>query len=151
RGRESQPVDDVVEAALQQLQQRLAGDAAGALRRFEVAAELVLEHPVDALHLLLLAQLQAVAHELRLPQLSMLPRRQVALLDRALLGVAALSLQKELHAFAPAQPTNGSNVTCHSLLILVASSFQFPVSGYQCPVPSSRIRCLDWLLETGNW
>ena len=61
RRREAEAVGDVVEAALEQLQQRLAGDAAGPLRLLEVAAELILEHAVDALHLLLLAQLHAVA------------------------------------------------------------------------------------------
>ena len=73
RGREAEAVDHVVEAPLEQLQQRLAGDAARAVGHLEVAPELVLEHPVDALDLLLLAQLQAVAHELRLAQLAVLP------------------------------------------------------------------------------
>src|SRR4029453_12940176 len=113
RGGEAETVDHVVEPALQQLQQRLAGDAAGPVRHLEVAAELVLEHPVDALDLLLFAQLQAVAHDLRLAQLAVLPRRHVALLDRALLGVAALPLEEELHAFTTAEPTNGSAITCH--------------------------------------
>ena len=129
RGRQAEPVDDVVETALEQLQQRLTGDAALTVRHLEVAAELVLEHAVDALDLLLLAQLQAVAHELGLPQLAMLSRRQVALLDRALLRVTTLSLQEELHAFAPAEPANGSDVTCHSLVFLLASSFQLPAAG----------------------
>ena len=114
RGREAEPVDDVVEPPLEQLQQRLAGDAARAIRHLEVAAELVLEHAVDALDLLLLAQLQAVADELRLAELAVLPRREVALLDRALLRVAALPLQEELHAFAPAEPADRTNVTSHS-------------------------------------
>ena len=114
RRREPEAIEHVVQAALQQLEQRLAGDAARPVRHLEVAAELVLEHPVDALDLLLLAQLQAVADDLRLAQLAVLARRQVALLDRALLGVAALSLEEELHAFAPAEPTNRSGITCHA-------------------------------------
>jgi hypothetical protein len=73
----------------------------------------VLQHAVDALDLLLLAQLQAVADELRLAELAVLPRREIALLDGALLRVAALPLEKELHAFAPAEPADGTDITCH--------------------------------------
>ena len=130
RGGEAEAVDHVVEAALQQLEQRLAGDAARAVRHLEVAAELVLEHAVDALDLLLLAQLQAVADDLRLAQLAVLAGGHVALLDRALLGVAALSLEEELHAFAPAEPTNRSGITCHLYCLVV----QFPTS--QLPTPN---------------
>src|SRR5262245_49254983 len=126
RGREAQAVDHVVHAPLEQLQQRLAGDAARALRHLEVAAELVLEDAVNALDLLLLAQLQAVADQLGLAQLAVLPRRQVALLDGALLRVAALSLEEKLHPFAPAQPADRTDVTCH----VVSCRFQFPVTSY---------------------
>ena len=114
RRRQPEPVDDVVEPPLEQLQQRLAGDAARPLGRLEVAAELILEHAVDALDLLLLAQLQAVAGELRLARLAVLSGREVALLDRALLRVAALSLQEELHRLAAAQAADRTNVTSHS-------------------------------------
>src|SRR6185369_6676817 len=113
RGRQPEPVDHVVQPALEQLQQRHAGDAARALRRLEVAAELILEHAVDALDLLLFAQLQAVAGELRLPRLAVLPRREVALLDRALLGVAALTLEEQLHRLAAAEPADRTNITSH--------------------------------------
>ena len=54
-------VDDVVEPPLEHHQQVLAGDALAAVGLLEVEAELALEHAVDALDLLLLAQLQAVA------------------------------------------------------------------------------------------
>src|SRR6185312_3609872 len=96
RRRQSESVDDVVEPPLEELQQGHAGNAARALGGLEVAAELILEHPVDALHLLLLAQLQAVAGELRLPRLAVLPGREIALLDRALLRIAALPLEEQL-------------------------------------------------------
>src|SRR6476661_5952662 len=140
-----EPVDDVVEAAFEQLQQRLAGDPARPVRHLEIAAELVLQHAVDSLDLLLLAQLQTVAHELRLPQLAVLSRRQVALLNRALLRIAALPLQEELHAFAPAQPADRTDVTCHSLLFLLATSFQLSASGQNLPA-SARLQ-----LEAGSW
>src|SRR3954463_2672765 len=142
-GREPEAVDHIVETALEQLQQRFAGNPALAIRHFEVAAELVLQHAINALDLLLFAQLQAVAYELRLAQLSVLSWRQIALLNRALLRIAALPLQEELHSFAPAQPANRSDVTCHSLLILIVASYQFPVAS-SCSVSG------DWRLETSS-
>ena len=79
--------------ALEQLEQRDAGNPARALGRLEVSTKLIFEDAVDALDLLLLAQLQAVAGQLRLPRLAVLPGREVTLLDRALLRVAALALE----------------------------------------------------------
>src|SRR6185295_6478765 len=105
--------DDVVEPPFEQLEQRDAGDAAGAFRFLEVAAELILQHAVDALDLLLLAQLQAVARQLRLPRLAVLAGREVALLDRALLRVAALTLEEQLHRLAATQTANRTDITSH--------------------------------------
>src|SRR5262249_4079135 len=108
---EPEPIHDVVEAPLEELEQRHAGDAAGALRRLEIASELILEDAVDPLDLLLLAQLQAVAGQLRLARLAVLPGREVALLDRALLRVAPLALEKQLHRLAAAKTANRSDVS----------------------------------------
>jgi hypothetical protein len=47
-----------------------------------------------------------------------LPRRQIALLDGALLRVAALALQKQFHAFATAKAADGTDVTCHADFVL---------------------------------
>src|SRR5205085_5577037 len=105
RGRETEPVDDVVESALEELKQRLAGDATRPVRHLEVAPELSREHTVDAAQLLLLAQLDRVLGELR-PRLAVLARRIVAALDRALVGVAALALQEELQPLASAMPAD---------------------------------------------
>src|SRR5262249_48999818 len=113
RRREPEAVDHVVEPSLEQLEQRLARDAASPLGRFEVPAELILAHALDSLDLLLLAQLDAVAGHLRFPRLAVLPRREIALLDRALLRVAALSLEEQLHAFAAAQPADRTDITRH--------------------------------------
>ena len=127
RGREAHAVDGVVEPALQQLQQRLAGDAARAVGLLEVAAELILEHAVDALDLLLLAQLHAVADHLGLARAAVLAGRHVALLDGALLGVAALALEEQLHALAAAQAANGSVVSSHSFESLLVQRSKFKV------------------------
>src|SRR6185436_7926444 len=98
-----EPIGDVVETALEQLEQRLTGDAAHPFGLLEVLAELILEHAVDALHLLLLAELDAVAGQLGLARLAVLSGGEVALLDGALLGVAALTLEEQFHALAAAQ------------------------------------------------
>src|SRR5687767_1433450 len=118
RRREAEPVDDVVEPPLEQLQQRLTCDAALPFGRFEVPAELILEYAVDTLDLLLLAQLNAVAYELGFTRLAVLSRRKVALLDRAFLRVAALPLQEELHSLSPAQPAHRTYVTGHSVILI---------------------------------
>src|SRR5687768_4449551 len=114
RGREPESIGHVVEPPFKQLQQRFTSDAARPLRLLEVAAELVLEDPVDALHLLLLAELHSVAGELLLAGLAVLAGREVALLDRALLRVAALALEEQLHALAAAETADRSDVACHS-------------------------------------
>src|SRR5689334_17871588 len=101
RGREAEPVDDVVEPQLEHAQEVLAGDAAAAAGLGVVAAELRLEHAVVAAHLLLLAQLEQVLGLLDAAA-AVLARRVGAPLDGALLGQAALALQKELHVLAPA-------------------------------------------------
>src|SRR5207249_1497817 len=103
RGREPEPVHDVVQAELEEPQQVLAGDALLGLRPLEVLAELAFEHAVDPLGLLLLAQLHAERGQLAAVQ-AMLARRIVTPLDRALVGEAARALQEELHPFASAQP-----------------------------------------------
>src|SRR4029453_485251 len=113
--RQSQPINDVVEPPFEELEQRHAGNAARALGGLEVAAKLILEHPVDALHLLLFAQLQAVAGELRLPRLAVLAGREVALFDRALLRIAELPFEAQLHRLAAAKTTDRTNVSSHSV------------------------------------
>src|SRR5262249_9533528 len=106
-------IDDVVEAALEQHQQVLAGDALHARRLVVVAAELALGDAVDALDLLLLTQLLAVVRQLLAPRLTVLAGRIRAPLQAALVGVAAIALQEELHVFSTAQTTNGTDVTSH--------------------------------------
>src|SRR5262245_1082668 len=113
RGRQAEAVDHVIQPLLQELQEGHAGDAARALGSLEIAPELIFEHAVDARHLLLFAQLQSVAGELRFPRLAVLPRREVALFDGALLRVTPLPFEEQLHRLAATQTTDRTNVPCH--------------------------------------
>src|SRR5579875_263614 len=100
-GREAEPDEHVVEAALKHPQQVLAGHArlAGGLRI--VDAELVLEDPVVALGLLLLTQLDAILG-LLLAAAAVLAGRIGAALHAALVGQAALALEEQLLSLAAA-------------------------------------------------
>jgi hypothetical protein len=71
-----------------------AGDALHGAGLLIQVAELAFEQLIIVARLLLFAQLQAVADQLRLAILAVLARSEVALLDRALLGVAALALEE---------------------------------------------------------
>src|SRR6202035_2804867 len=113
RGGEPEAIDDVVQPLLEHHQEVLAGDPLLPVRLLEIGAELGLEHPVDALDLLLLAQLQAVAQGAASAPRAVLARREVAALDGTLLLEAAVALQKQLHPLAAAEPANGSRVSRH--------------------------------------
>jgi hypothetical protein len=100
-GGETEPHQHVVEPALEQAQQVLAGDALLPRGLVVVAAELLLQHLVVAARLLLLAQLHPVlglAH----PPAPVLARRVGAPLDPALVSEAAGALEEELLALAAA-------------------------------------------------
>src|SRR5206468_3250152 len=114
----AQPEDHVVQAALQQLQQILAGHALLGLRPGEVPTELCLENAVDPLGLLLFPELQAVGCRLAPPE-SVLPRWVVPALDGALLGEAARALQEELDALAPALPAYRDVISCQTVFLLL--------------------------------
>src|SRR5262249_2412313 len=118
---EAHPEHHVVQPQLQLLEQILAGLTLCRGRAVVVAAELTLEQTVHPLHLLLLAQLHAVAGELHAP-LAMLGGRIGAPLDRALIGVAAISLQIHLQIFSSADATNAGGVTCQVTLLHACSS-----------------------------
>src|SRR5206468_12144005 len=110
--------DHVVEAPLEQLDQDVTRHALDPQRLVVVAAELPLVDTVDALDLLLLAQLLAVVRALLAPALAVLPRRIAPPLVAALVRIATLSLEEELHVFAPAKPTNCTSITSHLLIRL---------------------------------
>ena len=79
---DTQAVNDVVQAALQQLQQVLTRDTTHAGSLLVGARELLLQQAVRVLRLLLLAQLRAVLrHFLALARQTMLSGRIVALFE----------------------------------------------------------------------
>src|SRR3954452_24179100 len=112
-GGEAEPVDDVVEAPLEELQQVLTGDALHADRLVVVAAELPLGEAVDALHLLLLAQLRTVVRQLAAARLALLAGGVSPALVPAPVRVGAVPREEQLHVFAPAEPANRSRVISH--------------------------------------
>src|SRR5205807_1225755 len=109
---EAGPVDHVVQPALQDLQQVLAGLAALAGRLHVIAVELALQQAVDAPRLLLLPDLQQVLALLR-PVAPMLPRRVGPDLDRALRRIALGALEEQLHLLAAAKLAVRTRVTSH--------------------------------------
>src|SRR5581483_7320195 len=125
-----------VQAALQELQQVLAGDALHPDRLVVVAAELALGQAVDPLDLLLLAQLRAVVRDLATARLPVLAGRVGAALVAALVRVAAVPLEEQLHVFAPAEPANRSRIVRHVIVLVVGVIF--PRSSRWCRWSSIR-------------
>src|SRR5262245_39631597 len=115
RRREAHAIERVVEPALEELQEHLAGDSMRARRAIEVRGELALEHAIDTAQLLLLAQLRAVFRQLAAAALAVLAGPIGAAVDGALLGEAAVALQEELGAFAAAQLANSVTIPGHAV------------------------------------
>src|SRR5580700_35175 len=118
RLRETQAVDNVVQAPLQLLQEQFARNASRTRRLLEVVAELALESEIDALRLLLLAQLQAVANDLGLAVFPVLSGSEVALLDGALIAETFRAFEEQLHALTAAQTTDWIGITGQVVLLL---------------------------------
>ena len=110
--REAHAVDHVVETALERGEQVVARDARERGHPLERVAELLFADAVDALDLLLLAELLGVLRRLAAAAgaLAVLPRRVRTALDGALLGEALGALEEQLGAFAPALPAARSGV-----------------------------------------
>src|ERR1019366_6833002 len=121
REREPEAVHDAVEPRLEEAEHLLAGAALTARGAEVVLLELALDDAVDAPHLLLLAQADRVLAQLdaRLP---VLPRRIGPAGVRALLGVAALTLQEELRALAAAKLANRTMITSHEIFSCLLGS-----------------------------
>src|SRR5581483_4736312 len=112
---ESQAVHHVDETPLQLLQQHLAGDALAARRALEVVAELAFLREVNALGLLLFAELQTVADDLGLAVLAVLAGGEVTFLDRTLVGEALCAFEEQLHALAAAKAAYCVFIACQVL------------------------------------
>src|ERR1700691_4523030 len=107
----------VVETTLELLQEQFAGDALGPRCLLVIGAELALQGEINALGLLLFAQLQTIAYDLGLAVAAVLAGSKVALFNGALLGKALGAFQKELHAFATAKAADWSGISCHVILL----------------------------------
>src|SRR5665213_1971470 len=111
-GCESRTVDDVVETALEDAQQVLAGTARLAARLFVIATELLFEDAVNARALLLLTHLQQVLAVLSATA-TVLARRVRTDFDRALRRVALSALEEELGLLPAASLAVGAGVPGH--------------------------------------
>src|SRR5262249_26577018 len=120
RHRETKPVHDVVEPALQEAEHLFARSPLPTRRVEVVVAELALEHAVDPSNLLLFAKADRVLAELYAP-LAVLARRVRPARVRALFRVAALPFEKELHSLTAAELAHRTNVTCHYFSPFVAA------------------------------
>src|SRR5689334_2288276 len=109
----AQPVDHVVQAALQLLQKQLTRYTGFACGLFKVVAELVFQREVHTLGLLLLAELQTITHDLGLAVFTMLARRKVALFHGALVSKTLGPFQEQFHAFAAAKAADCTFISCH--------------------------------------
>ena len=134
---EANAIDHVVQAALQQNQQILAGDALLTVGFFEIMMELVLQNAISALRLLLLTQLQAVLAHLALARLTMLSGRSGALANGAIRAIAFFALQKELATFTTAEAANGTGISCH-LFVPPITLFCAWADGIHCAGSASR-------------
>src|SRR4051794_22964582 len=112
RGREAKAHEDVVQARLQHLKEVLARDAGLTGGLLVVMAELLLEHPVVAPRLLLLAKLHAVLGLLLAPA-AVVARRVRATFDAALVREGALALAEQHPALAAAMPAPSCAVAWH--------------------------------------
>src|SRR6188474_418728 len=141
---ETHPVDDVVETALEQLQQRLAGRARAARGLEVVAPELLLEHAVHAAQLLLLAQLQPVARHPRAALTLDATRRHLELALR--LERLHPALQKQVGALAARELALRSQIPRHAVFLGRAIRRDASLAdGSRCAESASRPRC--WLLS----
>src|SRR5437016_5075920 len=105
-------MDDVIQAALHDTQEHLAGVFGRARGQLKIPAELTLEDAVEPFQFLLFAQPDAIFARLAAP-IAVHAGRNVAALDGALGTLAARALEKELHTFTAAESANRINLTSH--------------------------------------
>ena len=110
---ESHPVDDVVQAAFQHLQQDLARDALPPAGLLERLAKLGFQKTVVPPDLLFFPELHAVFGKFLPPRLSVLTGRVGLFLNRALGGQTARTFEEQFLPLPAAYFANGSRVPCH--------------------------------------
>src|SRR5689334_11946292 len=113
--RETHAVNHVIEPALKCREKVVARDSRERRHLFEGVAELLLAEAIDALDLLLLAELLGILRRLTSARraLSVLAGSVRTTLDRALLREALGALQKELGSFAAALLAARASVATH--------------------------------------
>src|SRR5688572_13820145 len=109
----SQPMDDIVEPALQQGHQSFAGVSLAALGAGKVTHKLTLQHSVVVLDLLLLTQVDAIVRELAAARL-IHAGRNIAALDCALGRITTGSLEKQLQPISATESADRSSGASHS-------------------------------------
>ena len=112
---EPHAVHHIVQTLFQHPEHLLTGDTFLTHGFFIKVAELTLQNAVVTPCFLLLAKLQTVSNQLGFLIFAVLSRSKIALFDRALLTVAALAFQKQLHALAAAKPAYGAFISCQSI------------------------------------
>ena len=109
---DAQPVDHIIEAQLQHLQQVLAGCARAAVGFGKHALELTLEDAVALAYLLLFLEPVSIVGDLA-PTRRSLAGRLIAPVNRALRANATFALEHQLFAGASADSADGSGVSSH--------------------------------------
>src|SRR5690348_427735 len=143
--RKSQPIDHVVETTLERSEQIVAGDSRQRRDALERVVKLRLTHAIDALDLLLLAELLRILGRLAptCGVLTVLTWRVRTSLDWTLLGEALGALEKELRSFPPTLFAARPHITTHDL--------HSPTLGWTAAVMRNRRHVLDGLdLKTGR-
>ena len=137
--REAHAVDDVVQTRFEHAQQVLAGIALLARGLLVIRVELALEQAIDALDLLLLAQLHAVVRDAA--ALGAAGAVLAGLLLELALRIerARGALEAEIGAFAARELAGGSDITCHSSLgYPLITRVAFSADGIRCAESASR-------------
>ena len=111
RGDAGGAMDDIVESAFEQAQQRFAGVLGRARRQGEVTAELLFEQAIKAFQLLLFAQTFAIFGQLAAAHVH--ARRLIAAFDGALGAFAATAFEIQLDAFTSAKLADRIDMTSH--------------------------------------
>src|SRR5258708_7869152 len=114
---EPEPVDNVVQAPLERLEQLRTRHTFGFDRVLEVIPELAFLGEVDAFGFLFFAQLQTVAYNFGLLVFPVLSGSEVAFFNRTLVAEALGAFQEELDAFPATKTTHCIGITSQVVLL----------------------------------